>query len=242
MPAPLIELKSISYAYPLSGRTVLSGVDFAVMPGARAGIIGPNGSGKTTLLMTVVGLVKPDSGEVLYKGEPVRDEKRFRELRRGVGFLFQNPDDQLFSPTVLEDVAFGPLNLGLKPCEAIARAERTLLDLGLDGYGHRITHKLSGGEKRLISLATVLAMEPEALLLDEPTTGLDPETRDRLVDILRGLDKTMVVVSHDYDFLDKATGEVWAMRDGVLSKAEREVLHEHVHAHAHGDLPHSHGH
>jgi cobalt/nickel transport system ATP-binding protein len=242
MTSPLIQLADIRYSYPESGRTVLAGVDFALKSGARAGIIGPNGSGKTTLLMTLVGLVKPDSGEVRYKGEPVASEKEFRQLRRGVGFLFQNPDDQLFSPTVLEDVAFGPLNLGLPPEDALARAEAALASLGLEAYGQRITHKLSGGEKRLISLATVLAMEPEALLLDEPTTGLDPDTRDRLVEIVNGLDKSLVVVSHDYDFLDKTTREVWAMRGGLLAKAEREVLHEHVHAHAHGDLPHSHGH
>jgi cobalt/nickel transport system ATP-binding protein len=108
------------------------------------------------------------------------------------------------------------------------------------GYGPRITHKLSGGEKRLVSLATVLAMQPDALLMDEPTTGLDPDTRDRLVEILNGLDKTLVVVSHDWDFLDQTTSEVWAMQDGRPARAEREVLHQHVHAHPHGHLPHRH--
>lgn len=240
MDAPLIELHDIRFAYPGSGNIVLDGANFRLNPGARAGLIGPNGSGKTTLLLTVVGLVRPDSGVVRFKGRETGSEKEFRELRRKVGYLFQNADDQLFSPTVLEDVAFGPLNLGFSADQALERSEAVLQSLGLGGYGQRITHKLSGGEKRLVSLATVLSMEPEVLLLDEPTTGLDPETRDRMIEILNGLDKTLVVVSHDWDFLDKTTSEVWAMHGGRLQKADREVLHEHVHAHPHGDLPHRH--
>lgn len=238
--APLIELRKIRYAYPGSGRPALDGVDFKAAAGSRAGIIGPNGGGKTTLLLCMVGLIKPDSGEILYQGRMVAGEKDFRLLRRDVGYLFQNSDDQLFSPTVLEDVAFGPLNLGLAPDQARDRAERALADLGLAGYGPRLTHKLSGGEKRLVSLATVLSMEPKALLLDEPTTGLDPDTRERLIDIVNGLDKTLVVVSHDWDFLNRTVNDIWAMREGCLVQADREVLHEHIHAHQHGDMPHFH--
>ena len=240
MDSPLLELSGIRFTYPGPGRTVLDGVDFSLGPNTRAGIIGPNGSGKTTMLLTAVGLIRPDSGQVRHKGRIAEDEKSFREVRRGVGYLFQNADDQLFSPTVLEDVAFGPLNLGFSAQRAREKSEQVLQSLGLDGYGPRITHKLSGGEKRLVSLATVLAMEPEVLLLDEPTTGLDPETRERLIEILNGLDKALVVVSHDWDFLDQTTTEVWAMQAGRLEKAEREVLHEHVHAHPHGHLPHRH--
>lgn len=240
MSAHLIELKKIRFTYPGSSAPVLDGLDFEAAPGARAGIIGPNGGGKTTMLMTMVGLVRPGSGEIFHNGRAVTGEKDFRELRRRVGYLFQNADDQLFSPTVIEDVAFGPLNLGLSPDRARERAESALDELGLHGYGPRLTHKLSGGEKRLVSLATVLAMEPEALLLDEPATGLDPDTRERLVEIVNGLDKTLVVVSHDWDFLNRTVKDVWAMRGGRLGKADREVFHEHVHAHPHGDMPHYH--
>jgi cobalt/nickel transport system ATP-binding protein len=237
----LLELEKLSYAYPGDGRQVLREVDFRLDPGGRYGLIGPNGGGKTTLLGCMVGLIKPDSGRVLFRGREMGSEKDFKELRKDVGLLFQNADDQLFSPTVLEDVAFGPLNLGMDKEEARQTAEKTLERLGLAGYGERITHKLSGGEKRLVSLATVLVMRPAALLLDEPTTGLDPETRQRLLSILSDLDTALLIVSHDLEFLSRCTDRVYAMREGRLAEADRAVLHEHVHAHDHGDLPHSHG-
>ena len=204
----LLELEGVAFAYP--GRPpVLDGLHLRVSAGARLAIAGPNGAGKSTLLRLLVGLARPAAGRVIAFGREREREADFREVRRRVGLVFQDPDDQLFCPTVLEDVAFGPLNLGHPPAAARAIAERTLARLGLTGFAERVTHKLSGGEKRLVSLATVLAMEPEVLLLDEPSNFLDEATTARLVAILNDLEQTLVVVSHDRHFRRKvATSEL----------------------------------
>ena len=183
----MIDLKDISFGYP-GGTLVLDQLNLSLRAGDRTGLMGANGSGKTTLFHIIMGLLKPSAGSIEIFGKPVRAEKDFEEVRQRVGLLFQDADDQLFSPTVLEDVAFGPLNLGKSKEEAKTIAQQTLMSLGLTGFEDRVTHKLSGGEKRLVSLATVLAMEPEVLLLDEPTTGLDQATEKRLIEILKGLD------------------------------------------------------
>ena len=168
----LLNLSNISFHYP-GGKPVLDDLDFHLHAGDRIGLVAPNGSGKTTLFHVIMGLLKPDSGTVEAFGRPRQEESDFVEVRRRIGLLFQDADDQLFSPTVLEDVAFGPLNLGKTREEALAVSGETLDFLGLKGFEDRVTYKLSGGEKRLVSLATVLAMRPEVLLLDEPSTGLD---------------------------------------------------------------------
>ncbi len=144
--APFLEAKQVGLAYSGGRGAVLRGVDLQLRQ-ERLGLIGSNGSGKTTLLHCLMGVIKPQEGEILFEGRSMRTEKEFRCLRKHVGFVFQNPDDQLFMPTVLEDVAFGPLNQGLSPKEARERAENTLERLGLSGYGERLTHRLSGGEK-----------------------------------------------------------------------------------------------
>jgi cobalt/nickel transport system ATP-binding protein len=173
-------------------------------------------------------------------GKARREEKDFTEVRRRIGLLFQDPDDQLFSPTVLEDVAFGPLNLGKTRAEAAAVARRTLASLGLNGFEERITFKLSGGEKRLVSLATVLAMEPEALLLDEPENGLDARTRAKLMEILGGLEIGFVLISHELEFLTDATDVIYTMEAGRIRRDEEIQAHQHVHAHPLGGRPHKH--
>ena len=173
-------------------------------------------------------------------GYPVSKEKDFRSVRTKIGLLFQDSDDQLFSPTILEDVAFGPMNLGKSPEEARDISIKTLESLGLSGFEDRLTHKLSGGEKRLVSLATVLAMEPDVLLLDEPTTGLDSETESRLVEILSSLNISYILVSHDMDFLMENTDYVGWMVDGKFTIDEESVPHTHVHLHAHGKYAHEH--
>src|SRR5262249_17972259 len=157
----------------------------------------------TTLLRTLVGLEKPTSGTVYAFGETRSTEKSFREVRAKAGFLFQDPEDQLFCATVLDDVAFGPLNLGKSQSDANAIARRTLNELDLGHLADRITHRLSGGEKRLVSLAAVLAMQPQVLLLDEPTNALDEEHLERLQEILLSLPTAMVIVSHDKYFLGR---------------------------------------
>ncbi|TAN69306.1 MAG: ABC transporter ATP-binding protein [Magnetospirillum sp.] len=204
----MIRLDEVCFAYE-AARPVLDGVRFGLSAGDKVALNGPNGAGKTTLLHLMVGLVTPQSGRVVAFGRERRVEKDFVEVRARAGLLFQDADDQLFCPTVAEDVAFGPLNQGKSKAEARAIVHRTLTELGLDGLEHRVTHKLSGGQRRLVSLAAVLAMRPEALLLDEPTNGLDDATRARLLDILAGLPQAMVIVSHDREVLDRlATREV----------------------------------
>ena len=211
----LLELADVRFAYP--GRPpVLDGLDLRVQSGDRVAITGPNGAGKSTLLRLLVGLARPQAGRVLAFGSARTSEADFREVRRRVGLVFQDPDDQLFCPTVLEDVAFGPLNLGHPPAAARAIAERTLERLGLTGFAERITHKLSGGEKRLVSLATVLAMEPDVLLLDEPSNFLDEATVGRLVGILGALDQALVVVSHDRHFRRRVTTDERRLESGRL--------------------------
>lgn len=213
----IFSLKDISFNYP-GGTKVLNGVNFELGEGDKFSLTGHNGSGKTTLLHIIMGLLRPSSGQIFYKGSPVENEKRFRELRKGVGLLFQQADDQLFCPTVIEDVAFGPLNLGKTPDEAREIAKYTLCLLGLSGYEDRVSYRLSGGEKKLVSLATVLAMQPLALVLDEPTNDLDPAMRDRLIEILDSLDIAMLVVSHDLDFLKQVTQIEYSCRDSSIHK------------------------
>jgi cobalt/nickel transport system ATP-binding protein len=174
-------------------------------------------------------------------GRPAKEEKDFRGVRKRIGLLFQDADDQLFSPTVLEDVAFGPLNLGKSQDEAQEIATKTLASLGLIGFEGRVTHKLSGGEKRLVSLATVLAMEPDVLLLDEPTTGLDEATEDRLVDILKDLDVSYILVSHNMDFLKEVTTGIRCMSQGTIVRDDERIPHTHIHVHEHGRYAHEHG-
>ena len=207
-PNTLIKVTGLTYRYPRRG-VVLDAVDFSLHAGERVALTGPNGAGKTTLLHLLVGLKKPKAGEVWAFGEPRTEEKQFVEVRARAGFLFQDPDDQLFCPTVLEDVAFGPLNLGKTREQALHIASDTLAALGMAGFEERITHQLSGGEKRMITLASVLAMEPDVLLLDEPSNALDTQARKRLIDTLLELPQAMIIISHDQDFIDQlATREV----------------------------------
>lgn len=235
----LINLEGISFNYA-GEPPVLKALDFKLHRGDRIGLIAPNGSGKTTLLHIIMGLLKPVSGQLEIFGRPVKEEKDFAAVRQRIGLLFQDADDQLFSPTVLEDVAFGPLNLGKPKIEAIQIAQKTLAFLGLEGFEDRITFKLSGGEKRLVSLAAVLAMEPEILLLDEPMTGLDRVTQAKLTEILAGIGLSYILISHDFDFLAETADAIYTMEDGKILLDKALHLHEHVHAHEHGVYPHRH--
>jgi len=226
--SPLFQLDSI--IVKRGGRTVLDHLSLQLDPGERLALVGANGAGKSTLLRTLVGLERPVSGTITAFGAVRRREGDFHEVRCRAGLLFQDPDDQLFSPTVIEDVAFGPLNLGLSPAQAGQRAEQTLTDLGLAGLRDRITHHLSGGEKRLVSLAALLAMRPEVLLLDEPNNALDRDHARRLEELLAGLSLTMVIVSHDDGLLARLATRGVVLRDGRLFPAS---LHHHRHHHDH---------
>jgi len=215
MSEALIELHQVDFSFGPE-RPVLRACDFRLGRDSRLGLVGANGSGKTTLLHLIVGLLRPEAGRIVAFGRERRREADFHEVRRRTGLLFQDTDDQLFCPTVAEDVAFGPLNLGRPRAEVRRIVAETLDRLGLDGYQQRITYKLSGGEKRLVALATVLAMQPDVLLLDEPAAGLDQQATRRLVELLGELPQAMVVVSHDRELLGQTTAETLHLIDGKL--------------------------
>lgn len=214
----IIRLNGLSFGYPenLLTRPVLNELNLRLCRGDRVGLMGSNGSGKSTLFHLIMGLLRPTSGDIEVFGQKRCAEKEFKQIRTRIGLLFQDSDDQLFCPTVAEDVAFGPLNLGKTREEAMAIVREVLLRLGLKGFEARLTYKLSGGEKRLVSLATVLAMEPEVLLLDEPTAGLDEETVERLTGLLNGLDLTYLVASHNAEFLAKITTKIYRLEQGTI--------------------------
>jgi len=235
----IINLTDISFSYP-GEPEVLDKLNLQFSRNEKTGLMGPNGSGKTTLFHIIMGLLKPLSGNIEIFGKPAKEEKDFIDVRKRIGLLFQDADDQLFSPTVLEDVAFGPLNLGKSKDEAIDIARKTLEFLDLAGFEDRITYKLSGGEKRLVSLATVLAMEPEILLLDEPTTGLDEKTKTKIKKTLRELDLSYILISHEFDLLSEITDSIYTMAKGKILFDKEVHLHEHVHAHPHGSYSHEH--
>ena len=240
--AAIFSLEAVCFSYGRAGspREVLCDVDFSLHAGQRIGLYGPNGSGKTTLFRCITGLARPQSGQVLFHGAPLNDDKDFYELRCKVGFVLQHAEDQLFFPTVLEDVAFGPLNLGLSADEARDCALDTLRNLGLAGFESRLTHRLSGGEKKLVSLAAVMAMKPEALLLDEPTNGLDNDARQRIIDILCSLDTARITISHDWDFLAQTSTQYLTIANNRLSACAPSFAHAHMHAHPLGNEPHEH--
>ena len=238
MSRAIIDLSDVSYAFP--GREpTLDGLNFHLHEGEKIGLFGPNGAGKTTMLHILMGLIKPDRGTVTLFGQTIAEPADFDEARLRIGFLFQHSDDQLFCPTVLDDVAFGPLNQGLSPEQARDKAAEALRVVGLSGFEDRVPYRLSGGEKKLVALATILSMDPQVLVLDEPTTGLSPEAKDRLVDILTGLDMARLVVSHEPDFLAATTDSLRAMRGGRIHEG-RLAPHTHVHVHEEGDVPHEH--
>lgn len=235
----LINLKNVSYRYP-GGKTILDQIDFKLNKGDRIGLVAPNGSGKTTLFHVIMGLLKPSQGTIEIFGQLRRKEKDFASIRHRIGLLFQDADDQLFSPTVIEDVAFGPLNLGKSKQEALDISRKTLDFLGLENFEDRITFKLSGGEKRLVSLATILAMQPEVLLLDEPTNALDTAMKSRLIKILRRLDLSYVLISHEFDVLSETAHAFYSIENGKVFRDDRVHIHTHQHSHKIGRQPHRH--
>ncbi|WP_426415082.1 energy-coupling factor ABC transporter ATP-binding protein [Aestuariirhabdus sp. LZHN29] len=227
----LVRLHDVSFGY--GNRAVLERVNLEVRATERVALVGDNGAGKTSLLQLIVGLHQPSGGEITAFGRSRRSESDFREVRANAGLLFQDSDDQLFCPTVLEDVAFGPLNLGRSEAEAAMMAERTLAQLGLEKLSDRITHKLSGGEKRMVALAGVLAMEPQLLLMDEPTNGLDAKAEQRLLEHLEQLPLAMLFVSHDRRVVERLATRAVMLQDRTLCEA---VMHDHPHVHTHSHL------
>ncbi|MEV1331091.1 ABC transporter ATP-binding protein [Micromonospora costi] len=197
---PSLDVRGVHYAYP-DGHVALHGVDLTVPRGERVALLGPNGAGKTTLVLHLNGILTPAEGSVSVGGLTVTpDRATLAEVRRRVGIVFQDPDDQLFLPTVAEDVAFGPANLGLRGAELTARVDEALAAVGMAEHRDRAPHHLSFGQRRRVAVATVLAMRPEILVLDEPSSNLDPAARRELAEILRGLPVTMLMVTHDLPY------------------------------------------
>jgi cobalt/nickel transport system ATP-binding protein len=209
-----IEISNLEYSYP-DGRAALKGLSLRVEAGESVAVIGPNGAGKSTLLLHLNGLLRAGNGAVKIFGMPVGSEN-LREIRRRVGLVFQNPDDQLFCASVFDDVAFGPLNLGLSPEDVKGRVTEGLAAVGISGYEARSPHHLSFGEKKLVAIATVLSMRPEVLAFDEPSSNLDPRASHALMRTITALKATKLIVTHDLAFARAATRRAAVMNDGRI--------------------------
>ena len=209
-----VEVRDLSYSYP-DGHRALDGVDLTVAAGERIAVLGPNGAGKTTLMLMLNGILTPSHGSVRAAGLAV-EKPHLREVRRRVGIVFQDPDDQLFMPTVRDDVAFGPANLGLSGDEVDASVADALAVVGMTQAVGRSPHHLSFGERRRVALATVLAMHPDVLVLDEPSSNLDPVARRELAEIVMGLDITVVLVTHDLPYAWQLCARAVVLDEGRL--------------------------
>ncbi len=228
-----IEVDHLSFSYP-DGHAALRDVSLRISPGEKVALAGPNGAGKSTLILHLNGILKGD-GQVTVCGLPV-EEKNLGRVRAAVGLVFQNPDDQLFSPTVFDDVAFGPLYQGLGREEVEQRVTSALAAVRMNDYARRVSHHLSTGEKKRIAIATVLSMEPEILVLDEPTAGLDPRARRALINLLRGLPLTMLVSSHDLAMARELLPRMVIMDEGkiVADGQTQDLLKDEQLLEAHG--------
>lgn len=191
---PSILVRDLNFRYP-DGLHALRGISFAIVPGEKVALVGPNGAGKSTLMLHLNGLLMGE-GEMVIAGLPLKKEN-LPQIRAKVGIVFQNPDDQLFSPTVFDDVAFGPLHMGLDEATVRQRVKEALAAVGMSGFGHRMPYQMSVGQKKRVAIATVLAMQPDILVLDEPSAGLDPRGRRQLIQLLRQLPLTMLISTHD---------------------------------------------
>ncbi|PIY29201.1 MAG: cobalt ABC transporter ATP-binding protein [Comamonadaceae bacterium CG_4_10_14_3_um_filter_60_42] len=214
MSTAAIEVEALVYAYP-DGQSALRGVNFCLQVGETVGLIGSNGAGKSTLLLHLNGVLKGSSGEVRVHGLSV-NAAHLLEVRRQVGMVFQDPDDQLFMPTVQEDVAFGPLNLGWPQDQVQSSVLQALATVGAAHLAARAPYRLSGGEKRAVAIAGVLAMMPRVIVMDEPSAGLDPAARRRLIHLLRGLELTQLIATHDLDLVQDLCSRVLVMREGLV--------------------------
>jgi cobalt/nickel transport system ATP-binding protein len=238
IPQPSLEVKNLHYTYE-DGRTALEDISLELGGGEAVGILGPNGAGKTTLLLAIAGVLRPQSGEVKIFGTALhpRDPSPVpQELRRRMGVVFQITDDQLFSSTVFDDVAFAPLNFQIRPQEIPQRVQSALKAVGLDGFEERIPQHLSAGEKRRVALATVLSYDPEILILDEPTSDLDPRSRRELVQLLRRMPQTKIIASHDIEFVLKTCTRILILDGGRVRAAGEvaEILSDHELLRRHG--------
>lgn len=210
----VLQLDDVRFSYP-DGTEVLKGLSLSVAKGETVAVLGPNGAGKTTLLLQLIRILHPASGSITVDGVHLTEETA-REVRRRIGMVFQDPDDQLFMPTVREDVAFGPANFGRQGDELEEIVDRALEQVGMSGSKNRAPHHLSGGERRRVALATVLAMSPSLLVLDEPSSNLDPAGRRELAGVLSGLDTTLIMVTHDLPYALELCERTVIIDDGAV--------------------------
>jgi cobalt/nickel transport system ATP-binding protein len=229
----IVQVKDLRFAYP-DGHQALKGVSLSVYEGERIALVGPNGAGKSTFLMHLNGILG-EKAPISISGLALEKEN-LPMIRALVGLVFQNPDDQLFSPTVFDDVAFGPLHMGLPEAEVWRRVEEALSAVQMENFGSRLSHHLSMGQKKRIAIATVLAMHPQILVLDEPTAGLDPRARRALIDFLRDLSITMLVSTHDLQLAEELFPRLVVMDKGqiVADGATSELLQDEELLEAHG--------
>ncbi len=219
----VLAVKDLSFSYP-DGHVALRDVSLEIERGQKVALVGPNGAGKSTLMLHLNGILHGQQGQLQVGRLPVT-QANLPQIRAMVGLVFQNPDDQLFSPTVFEDVAFGPLHMGLPEPEVRARVARALEQVNMAGYAGRLSYHLSTGEKKRIAIATVLSMEPELLVLDEPSAGLDPRARRGLSDLLRALPLTMLISSHDMLLVHELFPRMIIMDEGrVVADGPTEAL------------------
>lgn len=211
----MIEVRNLTFAYE-NNTPVLKDISFSVEDGESVGLIGANGAGKSTLMKVMLGLLD-GKGSVIVDGTPVKTET-LAEIRRKLGFVLQNSDSQMFMPTVAEDMMFGLLNYGMSRQDAQQKSLQVLEELGVSYLKDRYNHRISGGEKRMAAIATVLAMEPSALLMDEPTSALDPKNRRMIINLLRSLKQTRIITSHDLDMILDTCSRVILLSEGRIVK------------------------
>jgi cobalt/nickel transport system ATP-binding protein len=217
----VLETKNVSYRYP-DGTPALEDVNFSAAQGKMVALLGPNGAGKSTLFLHFNGILRPSAGTVMVEDAPLTyDKKSIMKVRQKVGIVFQNPDDQLFAPTVEEDVAFGPLNVGLDQDEVEKRVAKSLERVGMAGFEKKPPHHLSGGQKKRVAIAGILAMRPEIMVLDEPTSGLDPKGASQILHLLHRLNQegmTIVISTHDVDLVPLYASQVYIISEGHIIK------------------------
>ena len=217
-----IKLENVSYKYPES-ENAIEDLNLVIGKGERVALVGPNGAGKSTLLHIMAGLFIPGDGKAFIGGVEL-NKRSAQEARKNVGLLFQDPDDQIFMPTVFEDVIFGPLNMGLPEKEIVERAKKAMMQAGVEEYGDRVPHRLSTGEKKRVAIAGLLAMSPPTLLLDEPTANLDPQAKRDLVNVLDSLDQTIVLATHDLSVAFELTDRVIVLKKKILFDGDFRTL------------------
>ena len=219
----VVKINNLHFAYP-DGHVALRGVDLSICEGEKVALVGPNGAGKSTLMLHLNGILESSEGELTIGGLGL-EKQNLPIIRAMVGLVFQNPDDQLFSPTVFDDVAFGPLHMGLSEEEVHQRVADALAAVRMNDFGDRLSHHLSMGQKKRIAIATVLAMQPQILILDEPSAGLDPRARRALINLLRDLPITMLVSSHDLRMVEELFPRMVIMDEGeVVADGSTEEL------------------